>query len=222
MATCPTVKGSSGSTSRPLSPKKAAFPRMRTDGANPSRLRCPELKVTKPIQILAIVIRCSVQEPHRPQCEQLFYERVSQTRLVLSRCLPASAAVNHHINTQASMWYRCEWAAGRPIMAGDFRLNFQPTHDHLQLMTEQGCRRWNQTECWKRWTPPAAAHDDDPRSQTCLSTLSKLFHGKVRSGVSRRETRGVSATPIHRSGAKINFNEHDAQRRSRLLGEAEL
>lgn len=70
-----------------------------------------------------------------------FYQRVFSDDPWFSSVFERVGGLHHHINTQASMW--ADVMGGGPYYHGAaFRLEFHHTHNALQLMTEDGAKRW--------------------------------------------------------------------------------
>lgn len=74
---------------------------------------------------------------------QRFYERVFADEDWFTAVFARVGGVDHHINTQASMWI--DVMGGGPYYHGaEFRLSFHHTHNAMQLMNEKGATRWSQ------------------------------------------------------------------------------
>lgn len=132
---------------------------------------------------------------------QDFYTRVFADEDWFTAPFKRVGPLNHHINTQASMW--ADVMGGGPYYHGaEFRLNFHHTHNALELMTERGAKRWvalmNQT---LDASPVLAA---DPRLRPSFNTFLSHFLGKYAEDFAFKnvETFGASNPPWRR---KINF-----------------
>jgi truncated hemoglobin YjbI len=107
---------------------------------------------------------------------QDFYVRVFADedwfRSVFARVGP----LNHHINTQASMW--ADVMGGGPYYHGaDFRLSFHHTHNAMALMNDRGAARW--VKLMNETLDGAGAQlPDDPRVRIALNTFLTHFLGK--------------------------------------------
>jgi len=105
-----------------------------------------------------------------------FYERVFADEPWFTSVFERVGGVDHHINTQASMWI--DVMGGGPYYHGaEFRLSFHHTHNAIRLMTDAGAARWA--------TLMRATLDDigaqvlpDPRMRPSLNTFLTHFMGK--------------------------------------------
>ena len=131
-----------------------------------------------------------------------FYERVFNDEDWFRSVFARVGDVNHHINTQASMWLDVMGAA--PFYhGGEFRINFHHTHNASQLMNEKGAKRW--VKLMSETLDESAEHmTDDPRVRTSINTFLTHFFGKyaVEFNFENRETFGDTNQPIEQ---KINF-----------------
>jgi truncated hemoglobin YjbI len=105
-----------------------------------------------------------------------FYERVFVQEDWFVSVFARVGGVEHHINTQASMW--ADTMGGGPYYHGaEFRLSFHHTHNAMALMNDRGARHWvslmNQSliACADQMTA-------DPRVRLSLNTFLTHFLGK--------------------------------------------
>lgn len=105
-----------------------------------------------------------------------FYERVFADEDWFVSVFARVGGVEHHVNTQASMW--ADTMGGGPYYHGaEFRLSFHHTHNAMALMNDRGAERWvslmNQslTACADQMTA-------DPRVRLSLNTFLTHFLGK--------------------------------------------
>lgn len=107
---------------------------------------------------------------------QNFYQRVFAQddwfRSVFERVGP----INHHINTQASMWI--DVMGGGPYYHGaEFRLNFHHHHNAMQLMNDKGANLWSRLML--ETLDDSAQHmTDDPRVRISINTFLAFFMTK--------------------------------------------
>ena len=129
---------------------------------------------TKPIQFWQLYSLLG-QEPI-VAIVQSFYQRVFAQddwfRSVFERVGP----INHHINTQASMWV--DVMGGGPYYHGaEFRLNFHHHHNAMQLMNDKGAELWSRLML--ETLDHSAQHmTDDPRVRTSINTFLAFFMTK--------------------------------------------
>lgn len=136
-------------------------------------LTAPEDR-TQPIQFWQLYSVLG-QEP-LVRIVQNFYQRVFADEEWFTSVFARVGGVNHHINTQASMWI--DVMGGGPYYHGaEFRLSFHHTHNAMQLMTDKGAERWSQLmlEALDDSMPLLAA---DPRLRVSLNTFLAYFMGK--------------------------------------------
>lgn len=131
-----------------------------------------------------------------------FYERVFKDEDWFTSVFASVGGVNHHVNTQASMWI--DVMGGGPYYHGaDYRLNFHHTHNAIQLMNDKGAQRWTQL---MRGTLDATAKEmtDDPRVRTSINTFLSHFMDKYAEDFSfaNRVTFGETNPPFKQ---KIDF-----------------
>ena len=105
-----------------------------------------------------------------------FYQRVfgdeDWFRLVFERV----GGINHHINTQASMWI--DVMGGGPYYHGaEFRLNFHHTHNAELLMNEKGAKRWVKLMV-ETLDDSTLILSKDPRIRPAINTFLDYFVGK--------------------------------------------
>ena len=147
-----------------------------------------------------------------------FYERVFADEDWFRSVFERVGGVNHHINTQASMWI--DVMGGGPYYhGGEFRLNFHHTHNAHQLMDEKGAKRW--VKLMVETLDASADHmTDDVRVRPSINTFLTHFLGKYASefNFSNRETFGDTNPPMVR---KINFMNMTADA-IEALSESEL
>jgi truncated hemoglobin YjbI len=107
---------------------------------------------------------------------QDFYERVFADEDWFTSVFARVGPVEHHINTQASMW--ADVMGGGPYYHGaDFRLNFHHTHNAMALMNDRGAQRW--VTLMNETLAVSDAHlTDDPRVRIALNTFLTHFLGK--------------------------------------------
>ena len=107
---------------------------------------------------------------------QDFYERVFADEDWFTSVFARVGGVDHHINTQASMW--ADTMGGGPYYHGaEFRLSFHHTHNAVALMNDRGAQRWVKL---MNETLAACAHHmtDDPRVRIAINTFLTHFMAK--------------------------------------------
>ncbi len=131
-----------------------------------------------------------------------FYQRVFADETWFTSVFERVGGMNHHINTQASMW--ADVMGGGPYYHGaEFRLGFHHTHNAHQLMTEDGARRW--VALMVKTLDASEAHMlGDPRVRLSLNTFLSHFLGKYAEDFAfeNRETFGETNPAWRR---KVNF-----------------
>lgn len=149
---------------------------------------------------------------------QRFYERVFADEAWFTSVFAAVGGVEHHINTQASMWI--DVMGGGPYYHGaEFRLNFHHTHNAMQLMNEKGAERWSQL-----MLDTLDASEDlmtqDPRVRRSINTFLSHFMTKYAQefAFENRSFFGETNPALKR---KINFMKMTEQA-IEALSEAEL
>lgn len=149
---------------------------------------------------------------------QSFYQCVFEQDEWFRSVFERVGGINHHINTQASMWI--DVMGGGPYYHGaEFRLNFHHTHNAMQLMNDKGAELWSKLMLE---TLDASMHliADDPRIRTSINTFLSFFMGKYADefAFENRSFFGATNPPYKR---KINFMKMTEQA-IEALSEAEL
>ena len=131
-----------------------------------------------------------------------FYMRVFDDEPWFKSVFERVGGVNHHINTQASMW--ADVMGGGPYYHGaEFRMSFHHTHNAHQLMDAEGAERWVQL-----MVEALEASDQhmlgDPRVRASLNTFLSHFFAKYAEefDFENRETFGDTNPPWKR---KVDF-----------------
>lgn len=107
---------------------------------------------------------------------QNFYGRVFADEDWFTSVFARVGGINHHINTQASMWI--DVMGGGPYYHGaEFRLNFHHTHNAIQLMNEKGAERWSQLML-DTLDASTDQMTDDPRIRLSINTFLSHFMTK--------------------------------------------
>lgn len=131
-----------------------------------------------------------------------FYARVFDDEPWFTSVFERVGGVNHHINTQASMW--ADVMGGGPYYHGaEFRLSFHHTHNAHQLMNAEGAERW--VKLMVEALDASEQHMlGDPRVRASLNTFLSHFFGKYADefDFKNRETFGETNLPWRR---KVNF-----------------
>lgn len=135
-----------------------------------------------------------------------FYERVFADEEWFTSVFSRVGGIDHHINTQASMWI--DVMGGGPYYHGaEFRLNFHHTHNAIQLMNERGAERWSQLMLD---TLEDSTHHmtDDPRIRPSINTFLTYFMGKYSEefAFENRSIFGETNPPFKQ---KNKFSEND-------------
>lgn len=131
-----------------------------------------------------------------------FYERVFADEDWFTSVFARVGGINHHINTQASMWI--DVMGGGPYYHGaEFRLNFHHTHNAIQLMNEKGAKRWSQLMI-DALDASLQHMTNDPRIRPSINTFLTHFMGKYSQefAFENHSVFGPTNAPIKR---KINF-----------------
>jgi len=131
-----------------------------------------------------------------------FYTKVYQDDLWFSSVFRQIGDLNHHVNTQSSMWLDV-MGGGLTYHGAEFRLNFHHQHNAFELMNEKGANRWMKLmletldECTTYLT-------DDPRVRISINTFLSYFMEKYAAdfGFENKAIFGPTNPPITR---KINF-----------------
>lgn len=156
--------------------------------------------ITKPIQFWQLY---SVLGQDRiVKIVRNFYERVFDDEDWFRAVFARVGGVDHHVNTQASMWLDVMGAA--PFYhGGEGRLNFHHTHNAFQLMNEKGAKRW--AKLMVETLDDSAEHmTQDKRVRPSINTFLTHFFGKYAAefNFENRETFGNTNSPVKQ---KINF-----------------
>ena len=149
---------------------------------------------------------------------QSFYQRVFEQDDWFRSVFERVGGINHHINTQASMWI--DVMGGGPYYHGaEYRLNFHHTHNAMQLMNEKGADLWSKLMLE---TLDASSHlmADDARIRRSINTFLSFFMSKYADefAFTNRSYFGETNPPQKR---KINFMKMTEQA-IEALSEAEL
>lgn len=149
---------------------------------------------------------------------QDFYTRVFAQEAWFTSVFERVGPLNHHINTQASMWI--DVMGGGPYYHGaEFRLNFHHTHNAMQLMNDRGADLWS-----KLMLETLDASPDleaaDPRVRVAINTFLSHFMTKYAEDFAfeNRSFFGDTNPPWKR---KINFMKMTTEA-IRALSEDEL
>ncbi len=105
-----------------------------------------------------------------------FYQRVFEQDDWFKSVFERVGGINHHVNTQASMWI--DVMGGGPYYHGaEFRLNFHHTHNAMQLMNDKGAELWSKLMLD---TLEESSHiwAEDPRLRPSVNTFLSYFIGK--------------------------------------------
>jgi len=131
-----------------------------------------------------------------------FYERVFDDEDWFRSVFLRVGEMNHHINTQASMWLDV-MGAGPAYHGGEFRLSFHHTHNAVQLMNEKGAKRWVKLMV-EALDDSENYMTDDARVRPSINTFLTHFFGKYATefNFSNLETFGDTNPPVKH---KINF-----------------
>jgi len=131
-----------------------------------------------------------------------FYELVFDDEDWFRSAFSRIGGVNHHINTQASMWLDV-MGAGPAYHGGEYRLSFHHTHNAIQLMNENGAKRWAQLMV-AALNGSENQMTTDARVRPSINTFLTHFFGKyaIEFNFSNRETFGDINPPMK---IKINF-----------------
>lgn len=107
---------------------------------------------------------------------QTFYRRVFDQEDWFRSVFARVGGIDHHINTQASMWI--DVMGGGPHYHGaEFRLDFHHTHNAMQLMNEKGADLWS---ALMRGALDASTHlkAEEPRIRKSINTFLSFFMRK--------------------------------------------
>ncbi len=131
-----------------------------------------------------------------------FYTRVFADEDWFTSVFARVGGVEHHTNTQASMW--ADVMGGGPYYHGaEFRLSFHHTHNAHQLMDAKGAKRW--VELMVRTLDASGERmTHDPRVRPSLNTFLAHFLGKYAHefAFENRESFGETNPPWRR---QVNF-----------------
>jgi truncated hemoglobin YjbI len=149
---------------------------------------------------------------------QSFYQRVFEQEDWFKSVFERVDDINHHINTQASMWI--DVMGGGPYYHGaEFRLNFHHHHNAMQLMNDKGAALWSKLML-ETLDGSAQLMADDPRIRTSINTFLSFFMSKYAEefAFENRSLFGETNLPYKR---KINFMKMTEQA-IESLSESEL
>ena len=156
--------------------------------------------ITKPIQFWQLY--SVLGQDRLVDIVRNFYERVFKDEDWFLSVFERVGGLNHHINTQASMWLDV-MGAGPYYHGADFRLNFHHTHNAIALMNEKGAKRWVKLMVE---TLDASEHHmaSDARIRPSINTFLTHFMGKYAAEFKFKnvETFGAINAPMKQ---KINF-----------------
>ena len=149
---------------------------------------------------------------------QAFYQRVFDQDDWFRSVFERVGGIDHHINTQASMWI--DVMGGGPYYHGaEFRLNFHHTHNAMQLMNEKGADLWSKLmlEALDASTHLKA---EKPRIRRSINTFLSFFMSKYADDFAF-ENRGFFGETNPPYKQKINFMKM-TEKAIEALSEAEL
>ncbi|MFS4581350.1 hypothetical protein [Phaeobacter sp. C3_T13_0] len=107
---------------------------------------------------------------------QRFYQRVFEQDDWFKSVFERVGGINHHINTQASMWI--DVMGGGPYYHGaEFRLNFHHTHNAMALMNDKGAELWSNLML-ETLDGSSDVMTDDRRVRISINTFLSFFLGK--------------------------------------------
>lgn len=147
-----------------------------------------------------------------------FYDQVFADEPWFTSVFQKVGGVEHHIQTQASMWI--DVMGGGPYYHGaEFRLSFHHMHNAHQLMTDKGAERWSALML-KTLDEAGPLLVDDARIRPSLNTFLSHFMGKYAAEFSfeNRSAFGPTNPAFKR---KINFMKMTTEA-IRALSEEEL
>ena len=157
-------------------------------------------EISKPIQFWQLYSVVG-QEPIVSIVSE-FYQRVFADEEWFRSVFERVGGLNHHINTQASMWI--DVMGGGPYYHGaEFRLNFHHSHNAHQLMNADGAKRWVALMV-NTLDDNAYLRTADPRIRRSINTFLAYFFQKYASDFNfeNNETFGETNPPLIQ---KINF-----------------
>lgn len=155
---------------------------------------------TKPIQFWQLY--SVLGQDHIVAIVQNFYQRVFADEDWFTSVFAHVGDINHHIITQASMWLDV-MGAGPAYHGAEYRLSFHHTHNAMQLMNDQGAKRW--AKLMVETLDASANHmTQDPRVRPSINTFLTHFFGRYATefNFENRETFGNTNPPM---AQKINF-----------------
>lgn len=133
---------------------------------------------------------------------QGFYERVFADEEWFKSVFERVGGVDHHINTQASMWI--DVMGGGPYYHGaEFRLNFHHHHNAMALMNDRGAARWTELML-ETLDASSDLMAEDPRIRPGINTFLSFFMAKYAEDFAF-ENRGVFGETNGPYKRKINF-----------------
>ena len=131
-----------------------------------------------------------------------FYERVFSDEKWFSSVFSQIAGIQHHINTQSSMWIDV-MGGGFSYQGGEYRLNFHHSHNAFQLMNNKGAERWMKLML-ETLNVSSEYMTGDKRVRISINTFLTYFFGKYAEEFKFSNTAifGNTNPPVKR---KINF-----------------
>lgn len=131
-----------------------------------------------------------------------FYTKVYQDEPWFSSVFKRIGDLNHHVNTQSSMWLDV-MGGGLTYHGAEFRLNFHHQHNAFELMNEKGAKRWMDLML-ETLSESDAYMTDYVRVRISINTFLTYFMDKYAAdfGFENKAIFGPTNLPIHR---KINF-----------------
>ena len=133
---------------------------------------------------------------------QSFYQRVFEQDDWFKSVFERFGGINHHLNTQASMWI--DVMGGGPYYQGaEIRLNFHHTHNAMALMNDKGAELWSKLMLE---TLETSSHvmTNDPRIRPSINTFLSFFMTKYAEDF-QFENRSVFGDTNPAYKRKINF-----------------
>ena len=131
-----------------------------------------------------------------------FYERVFDDEKWFSSVFAQIAGIQHHINTQSSMWIDV-MGGGFYYQGGEYRLNFHHTHNAFNLMNQKGAQRWMKLMV-ETLNDSSKYMTEDKRVRISINTFLTHFFGKYAEEFKFSNTPifGKTNSPVKK---KINF-----------------
>ncbi len=172
--------------------------------------------VSKPIQFWQLYSVLG-QDPI-VEIVQSFYQRVFDQEEWFRSVFERVGGINHHINTQASMWI--DVMGGGPYYHGaEYRLNFHHTHNAMQLMNDRGADLWSNLML-KTLDSSSHLAANDPRIRTSINTFLSFFMSKYADDFAfeNRSFFGETNPPFKRKLNFMKMTEHAIE----ALSETEL